>query len=399
MGDIYGRKPIFMLGLWMNLILVIGMIFVTNLYLCYVICFMMGVSMTARYYIGLTYNLEMSTDSAQVYVMTIYFVAESLISLFVCQYFLLISKEWVYLAYPNIGLTFFGIVCLAFMPESPRFLVANKQFDKARMVLQIIANFNKSPFNCETLIFEGEKEHHRLVRENEGEDPNPEKPSWKDICRDPPYLKNLLASIVLYAETTFCFYMLMFYLKYFPGSIYKNASVFAVSDLVAFVMAGIILKVATMRKGMILSSFVAGCGGLSYLLFSDRIEWIPFMVCTSRIGMTMLFNICLISVNRLFRTINVATAYGLVNFFAHLFACLGPEVAEIQNPYPFLVFEILVGIGFFCIFFLTESSQIEADKKALRDNKFEINEKVLECAKGSFDEYQPESHRLAEDSN
>lgn len=91
--------------------------------------------MTARYYIGLTYNLEMSTEAAQVYVMTIYFMGEAMISLFVCYYFLNINKNWKYLAYPNIGLTFFGIICLACMPESPRFLVANKQFDLARVVL------------------------------------------------------------------------------------------------------------------------------------------------------------------------------------------------------------------------------------------------------------------------
>ena len=43
----------------------------------------------------------------------------------------------------------------------------------------------------------------------------------------------------------------------------------------------------------------------------------------------MIFNTTIISVNRLFPTLFVSSAYGVVNFFAHLYACLAPFVAEI----------------------------------------------------------------------
>lgn len=156
MGDIYGRKPIYMLGLAMNFVLVASLIVSTNPYLVYTILFFMGISVTARYYVGLTYNLEMATDSAQVWVTTIYFMAESFISLFICYYFATISKYWIPLMYPNLVLTVVGFMFLIFMPESPRYLVAKKQYNAARVVFTKIAKINGAKVDTDNFVFEGE---------------------------------------------------------------------------------------------------------------------------------------------------------------------------------------------------------------------------------------------------
>jgi hypothetical protein len=213
-------------------------------------------------------------------------------------------------------------------------------------------------------------------------------PSWRDIWADPAYRKNLKAASVLYMESTFCFYLLTFYLKYFPGSIFENAAIFAMSDLVAFIIAGIVLKCTTIGVGIRISSCVAGTGGLLYLFMSNLTNFAPLVICLARVGMTMLFNICLISVNRLFPTQNVTTAYGIVNFLAHIFACLAPMIAEIPNPYPFIVFVILVCIGFLSSFFLTESSVIEARRAVSADKlgeEFRIDYESIE-AEGNLDD-------------
>jgi hypothetical protein len=46
---------------------------------------------------------------------------------------------------PNVVFSFFGMVSLAAMPESPRFLVSSKQFDRARDAFNFIARFNGLP--------------------------------------------------------------------------------------------------------------------------------------------------------------------------------------------------------------------------------------------------------------
>lgn len=68
----------------------------------------------------------------------------------------------------------------------------------------------------------------------------------------------------------------------------------------------------------------------------------------------MIFNTTLICVNKLFPTLFIASAYGIVNFCAHTVACLSPFIAEIKNPYPFSFFCCFVLCAIFSSFFLTE---------------------------------------------
>jgi MFS family permease len=59
LGDVYGRKPIYILGLVMHLSFMFGILISENMYIDYVLLFTFGMSLTARYYVGYTYNVEM----------------------------------------------------------------------------------------------------------------------------------------------------------------------------------------------------------------------------------------------------------------------------------------------------------------------------------------------------
>lgn len=59
LGDIVGRKPIYILGLSMHLFFMTGILISTNRMVSYGLLFIFGMSITARYYVGYTYNLEM----------------------------------------------------------------------------------------------------------------------------------------------------------------------------------------------------------------------------------------------------------------------------------------------------------------------------------------------------
>ena len=85
-------------------------------------------SLTARYYVGYSFNIEMSPKSHQPLVSTIQFLSESLVYIFICLYFMFFTKNWIYLQIPNIGLSFMGILFLYTMPETPRFLVAQHRY-------------------------------------------------------------------------------------------------------------------------------------------------------------------------------------------------------------------------------------------------------------------------------
>lgn len=59
LGDVYGRKPIYLLGLLMNLIVVVTLIVAKRVLVGYICLFVLGLSVTARYYVGYAYNIEM----------------------------------------------------------------------------------------------------------------------------------------------------------------------------------------------------------------------------------------------------------------------------------------------------------------------------------------------------
>jgi hypothetical protein len=134
---------------------------------------------------------------------------------------------------------------------------------------------------------------------------------------------------LLYAEASFNFFLLTFYLKYFPGNIFSNSAFYACSDVIAFIFAGVFVHYTGTRTSLLTGSGIAISGGVAYLLMSQNVELVPIVICMARIGQTMIFNTMIISIGRLFPTLYVSTAYGLVNFCGHLAACFSPFLAEI----------------------------------------------------------------------
>ena len=65
LGDVYGRKPIYKLGLIMHLGFSIGICFLhtRNLVVLYGLLLVFGMSVTARYYVGYSFNIEMQPKS------------------------------------------------------------------------------------------------------------------------------------------------------------------------------------------------------------------------------------------------------------------------------------------------------------------------------------------------
>ena len=94
LGDIYGRKPIFILGIFLHVGFCIAILFCKTYQIDYFLVFIFGLSMTSRYYCGYAYNIEMQPKSHYVLVGTSMFLIESCAYLTVCVYFLKISKDW-----------------------------------------------------------------------------------------------------------------------------------------------------------------------------------------------------------------------------------------------------------------------------------------------------------------
>jgi len=162
LGDVAGRRPIFMLGVIMHIGFTIGLLWSTNPILTYGLIFIFGMSVTARYYVGYSYNLEMQPKSHYVLVSTSMFMFESFTYICICLYFWLVQGPWQYLQIPNLVLASAGMVFLSFMPESPRWLLSKKRFDEARHVFKWIGMQNgleeeEVNLRLDEIVFDGEE--------------------------------------------------------------------------------------------------------------------------------------------------------------------------------------------------------------------------------------------------
>jgi hypothetical protein len=159
----------------------------------------------------------------------------------------------------------------------------------------------------------------------------------------------------------FNFYLITFYLKYFPGSLFKNSIWFALSDFVSFCLSGTILKRSGNPNLTLIASFLTSAtGSLLYLLLRDEHDIVPVLIILSRMGNSMAFNTVYVSNARFFPTKYLASTYGLVNFVSHLVAVVAPLVAEVPEPYPFMMFLGSSLIGAVCSYFLQDISVLKS---------------------------------------
>ena len=77
------------------------------------------------------------------------------------------------------------------------------------------------------------------------EDANKDNQSIGALFAEPILLTNLISSCFTWLFASFNFYLITFYLKYFPGNIFVNSLCFAVADALAFSSSGIFLRFVT----------------------------------------------------------------------------------------------------------------------------------------------------------
>ena len=84
LADVYGRKPIFIVGLVLHLMAVTGIIISTNKHLLLVLMFMCGLSEVGRYYVGYVYAVEILPKRFANQAGLSIFIGMSMTKIFIC---------------------------------------------------------------------------------------------------------------------------------------------------------------------------------------------------------------------------------------------------------------------------------------------------------------------------
>ena len=126
-ADIYGRKPLFLIGLSLYICVVIALFFVNSLPLLYTLMFLGGISETGRYYVAYVYCIEMMPEKVQDHTGLYIFLVFGAAMTYIALQFWFITKDCFVNNWIALVLAIISLICVTiYLPESPRYLYSKK---------------------------------------------------------------------------------------------------------------------------------------------------------------------------------------------------------------------------------------------------------------------------------
>ena len=135
-ADVYGRRPLILIGLVVHLASYGAILFNKNLILLYITMVTIGTANSIVSAASYMMGLEIIPPRNRYLVASLLFSLDVSAVIYVSFYFMWISDNWVYINYVGVG---WGVVIfifeIFFLKESPKFYVSVKRYHEARKIL------------------------------------------------------------------------------------------------------------------------------------------------------------------------------------------------------------------------------------------------------------------------
>jgi MFS family permease len=118
LGDVYGRKGIFIISMVASIIIYAAAIVSTNLYLTIFLFFALGLTV-GKQMIGYVYLLDFIPNKNKPFIGTCCLVVDASTLILLPVYFRFISKDWFWLHIGGVSILSLATVGAFFLPESP----------------------------------------------------------------------------------------------------------------------------------------------------------------------------------------------------------------------------------------------------------------------------------------
>lgn len=131
-----GRKPTFNGSVLLLAVVLLGLLVSTNLYELYVFEFLNGCTFAGLIIVGLNYVVEYATPEHQRTITFYMLFTSPLFMVFMTFWYQIIDRGWFWLNLTLLILTLLCGVCfLIFVPESPKWFLNQRDFERSRKVL------------------------------------------------------------------------------------------------------------------------------------------------------------------------------------------------------------------------------------------------------------------------
>jgi MFS family permease len=158
LGDLYGRKPIFVIALTLQLPVYCLVCFFNKMLPMYITAFFLGPTVTGRMACGFLLMLEMVPKKNQPWAGASLMIAEGLTQIIWTIYFVWINTNAFYFIYFTILINLLALIACLYITESPRYLFGMERYEECRQVLMTIAkrngvkDYEEPVFNEENII-------------------------------------------------------------------------------------------------------------------------------------------------------------------------------------------------------------------------------------------------------
>ena len=114
-------------------------------------------------------------------------------------------------------------------------------------------------------------------------------------------LVNLLCMMITWFASSSLYYMISYQLKYIKGNIYINGIISSISEIIAYTLSGVIIKIFNVKLTLLLSLLIAFSGMLSLIIVdTDNQITLGFFILGSKYGISQAFNTVYIANVKLF---------------------------------------------------------------------------------------------------
>jgi len=234
LSDVYGRKPIHLLGLMIFVAVVFSSFFMKSIGMSYFLLFMGGISEAGRYYVAYIWCVEFFPRRAQTKVglaiFTVFGISMTLIGL---RFWFVAPRVWTWNAYVSIVLALFSFtMCALWTPESPRFLHSHQLYDEAGTVMQQINKTNKKEKGAEFRFTSDEDASSQIELTG----------TLRELWGNRKLRCNLLIMMVEWSYSSFAFFVVPFYIAKVDGNMYLFSICTAVAELFSVVICLVVIN-------------------------------------------------------------------------------------------------------------------------------------------------------------
>jgi Na+/melibiose symporter-like transporter len=251
-----------------------------------------------------------------------------------------ISVDWrVFCGFCTL-LTLVLAVCACFIIiESPIYTYNQGQFDRTRELFGKISKFNgKVEVDFSHIQFDKEvdvNEDDQIVEKEE------KRHFIQRLKHQPEIFFNLFFVTILWVSNVVGYYIITFYLKYVPGSIFTLSYAGGLAEGISPLLAIPLSRKIGLKRTLLVAFSFNTIGSLMLWIFNtnDQLSYVFIFVMKS--GMFLAFALIYTGNSFFFSSDIASTCIGICNIFCRVGSIFAPVIAEMPRPQPLIILAVL----------------------------------------------------------